>query len=521
MRAQFRGAKKLRQRDDPHFVINTIRNLSEVPLGLKLNDFPNVLVGSHASKSEILLRQFFLSFYTRICSKIIQSIGSGKSVAISLPSAWIHYLNENGVNCSTFWCQTLHYFSAFKQIAIGFAKFLYLAIQVNNPKFPSCPYVVFLGLEKNHLPVNGEKESYDIISWYKKSSIRKPNIEKIWVQAVVEKNYKSSTDLIVSRLIFPAFGSITAFFYFLFMVTFALLVSILGVLRGKWWYGFLFSESINLHYINALKREYLAEEYFYNNSDWLYKPLWTYEVEKKGSLISIYYYSTNIEHFQYNDYKMKEAYGNKIMLWNRFIVWDQQQMDYLKHFRKDSYYKIVGPIDFSHDSTAFKVNNTLFNIAIFDVTAFRPSCYTALGMAIAPYYSEQLIFNFLMDIEDVIKGNNINLLWKQKRNVSNKFVSPGYIKKRDKIINRSYINAEPSVSAKYIINRSDAVISMPFTSTAIIGKNNGLPSIYYDASGKLQVKESHEILVLKSKDELRAWFHSLNIEKIVSSPSYD
>ena len=62
---------------------------------------------------------------------------------------------------------------------------------------------------------------------------------------------------------------------------------------------------------------------------------------------------------------------------------------------------------------------------------------------------------------------------------------------------------------------------MPFTSTAIIGKNNGLPSIYYDASGKLQVKESHEILVLKSKDELRAWFHSLNIEKIVSSPSYD
>ena len=56
---------------------------------------------------------------------------------------------------------------------------------------------------------------------------------------------------------------------------------------------------------------------------------------------------------------------------------------------------------------------------------------------------------------------------------------------------------------------------MPFTSTAIIGKELGKPSIYYDASGDVHKNESHGIPVLKNKDELKNWYHSLIIEKTV------
>jgi len=508
---QLRGAKKLRERDDPFFVANIISDLTEVPLGLKDIDFPKALVGVHTSKAEVLLRQIFLNYYRKICFAVMQSIGNGKPVALPLPSNWIYHLTLNGVNCSTFWCQALLYFSALKQIALGFTIYIYLTVQVNNPKIFACPYVEFLGLEKSNLPIREKKESYDIISWYKESNIRNPHIEKIWVQARVEKKYKQDSDLIISHTVFPAFRSLSSFLRFLIAGATALVISILGVLRGKWWYGFLCAESINLHYVNSLNKECLAVEYFFNNSNWFHKPLWTYEAEKRGALVSMYYYSTNIEAFQIYEYEMKETYGLKSMFWNSFIVWDKQQKDYLKRFCPDSNYRIVGLINFSDSPNTVSINSSFFNIAVFDVTPTRPSFYTGLGMTIPPYYSEQLVLKFFLDIENVTKNKNVNLLWKQKRFVGKAFVSPGFIKKRNQIINRSLISIEPSVSANYLINHSDAVISIPFTSTAVIGKNNGLPSVYYDASGKLQLKESHGIPVLKSKDELENWWHSLNI----------
>jgi polysaccharide biosynthesis PFTS motif protein len=58
---------------------------------------------------------------------------------------------------------------------------------------------------------------------------------------------------------------------------------------------------------------------------------------------------------------------------------------------------------------------------------------------------------------------------------------------------------------------------MPFTSTAIIAKELGKPSIFYDASASIEKNESHGIPVLKNKEELKNWYRSLNIDKVVSS----
>ena len=59
VRAQMRGAKKLRKSGNPYFVLNTIRDLAGVPLGLKSCDFPKILVGSYAANAEIVLRQIY------------------------------------------------------------------------------------------------------------------------------------------------------------------------------------------------------------------------------------------------------------------------------------------------------------------------------------------------------------------------------------------------------------------------------------------------------------------------------
>ncbi|SVD33582.1 uncharacterized protein METZ01_LOCUS386436, partial [marine metagenome] len=136
MLAQLRGAKKLREREDPYFVLNTVTDLTEVPLGLEKSNFLKILVGSHADNAEIILRQNFLLKHAQISSVIMQTIGNGKPVAAPIPPAWVEHLIVNGINCSPLLCQALLYLSAFKKIAISMAKFLYLAVQVNTPKYP-------------------------------------------------------------------------------------------------------------------------------------------------------------------------------------------------------------------------------------------------------------------------------------------------------------------------------------------------------------------------------------------------
>jgi polysaccharide biosynthesis PFTS motif protein len=49
-----------------------------------------------------------------------------------------------------------------------------------------------------------------------------------------------------------------------------------------------------------------------------------------------------------------------------------------------------------------------------------------------------------------------------------------------------FFSIEPDISAIRVIKKSYAVISMPFTSTALLGKQLGKSSIYYDPSGMVQ-----------------------------------
>ena len=88
--------------------------------------------------------------------------------------------------------------------------------------------------------------------------------------------------------------------------------------------------------------------------------MWAYEAEKRGSTVSIYYYSTNIENFKFNNYKEKEAYGLNIMTWNRIIVWDQQQEEYLKQFCPNATYIKIGSIDFTGIKHKYFSSNKIY-----------------------------------------------------------------------------------------------------------------------------------------------------------------
>ena len=62
---------------------------------------------------------------------------------------------------------------------------------------------------------------------------------------------------------------------------------------------------------------------------------------------------------------------------------------------------------------------------------------------------------------------------------------------------------------------SDAVISMPFSSPAVIAKFKDVPCIFYDASGCVRNQISNGIPLLRSKKELKEWFESLVTDRVL------
>ena len=202
------------------------------------------------------------------------------------------------------------------------------------------------------------------------------------------------------------------------------------------------------------------------------------------------------------------------MQWTSFIVWDKQQKDFIMQYCPNAEYKIVGSIDFSDSNIMINDYGSKAKIAVFDVTPYRPIQYIGSGYALPPYWSFELSFKFFSDISSLQKKSNITLLWKKKRKVKYTHINRGFPIMLNKYLDKkNIILVDPEISARKLIEKCDVVISMPFTSTAIIGKELGKPSIFYDASASIEQNESHGIPVLKSKDELKNWYHSLNIGK--------
>jgi polysaccharide biosynthesis PFTS motif protein len=506
--AQLRGAKKLRDRGTPFFVANTVSSLTEVHIGLKESDFPKILVGSHGPVTEILLRQILLQYYGKICSAVMQSTGGDKPLSIPLPSAWRKHLNDNGISCSDFNSRVLLFFSALRQIMVGFAKSLILLSPFNKPKSPDCPYVVFPDLLQSYLPASKNEKSYDLISWYKDSKIRKTNIGKIWAQAKVAKDYKAPQDLIVTPSLFPKLASFAGYARYFYRNICALFVAIFGVLTGKWWYGYMYHENIYFNYFRSLKTDQLADHYFFGTATWFYKPLWAHEAERKGLTLSLYCWSINMDKTWYDEHKEPDTYGCKTITWNHFIVWDKQQEDFFKRYRPQASYTRVGYVN--HTGSAF--NHTqqkgIKLLSVFDITPMRPILYTSHGFAIAPY-SEEMILGFLEDIIKVCNDETWQILWKPKRVVGSSFISNAFQQKRKNLIENHMISLKPTIAAVSLVEASDAVITLPFSSPSLIAKVKGIPSVYYDSSGQVKKKESHGLPVLKNRVELKEWFESL------------
>ena len=82
-------------------------------------------------------------------------------------------------------------------------------------------------------------------------------------------------------------------------------------------------------------------------------------------------------------------------------------------------------------------------------------------------------------------------------------------KKLSQFPNVLFVN--PLISAQRVIDNSKAVISMPFTSTAHYGKNNGKQSVYYDPCNWIRAddKAAQGVPIYSTSEHLEEWIKNL------------
>lgn len=513
-RAMMRGYRILKSSGELDKLKLAKEALTNAPL-FEVKKSSSVIYGCGAASAEIICKQYLLTRIADIAlnKKLLYSIGKpGSRVIHYIPSVWRKLLREHGFNVSEFrselsW-RSFQFLMIMKGIALGCRGIISgLKKVLKGNGIPVENFIYFSSLTKGNLPFS-DKSNYDIISWYDQWKGRDENVECYYHSVPTKTLLVRGTPVkyIKSPIALPAkFEKILQFSVWLLATA---LRCNWDLLRGYWWHPVIFSEAVLARIVGANVSGSLGREYLFNNAVWLYRPLWTYEAERLGSRIILYFYSTNVQDFKKSCGYPLQANSWQILTWPVYLVWDKFQVDFLRrivNFPHEA--KIVGPIWFSDSVIKIPVLDKK-SIAVFDITPHRMSRYITLGLDME-YYIPEICNKFLADISAASKLNYSQMVWKQKRKIGATAHSSYRFFTEQLASQDNMMLIDPDISAFKVIQASNVVVSMPFTSTAIVARTMGKPTCYYDPSGLVQKDDraAHGILIVSGIAELSAWLY--------------
>lgn len=512
IRLMMRGYRYLKKEARLYIIEDTVQHLREFQLQIPSNALPGLLWGEAAQFAELIVRQRLSSHYLELTQALL--IGNSEAngcVIAPIPKAWRIELKRLGFRVDHFRSSLVWKLHLIKYFCYGIYKalsivssFIYPSGSVASVKES---YIYFCDLAPSNLPLAAaDYSSPCIIGWYSRWAGRRSDITSLRHSVSTSPLHSfGSYKLTYQQLPTPPLTCRIQQLYFILSCIVSLLITLGSFLKGHWWNMLIIHESI-ISILVRLQSSHLAKEYWFHNSRF-YPPLWTYELTSYGSKSIYYFYSTNCEPFLFRkDGSLRFVTPYSITSWSEYLVWDSFQYEFVKRCCGErAKVQIVGPIRFSGKSVSLS-RKPRRAIAVFDVQPHRSSMYQALGAASEFYVPDQCI-PFLADILSVAKECNAILLLKKKREVGSA-AHPLYRRYLESIAASEHvIIVDPVVDAEALAEFSVATISMPFTSTAIICREAGIPSVYYVASETRDVDPSlsHGIKVIFGITPLRNW----------------
>jgi len=463
---------------------------------------------------ELSIRQFLISRRVSLSlgEAVLESFGEQKPLKFGIPQSWRNVVRSHGVSVDE-GASTVRWVAfIILQFSISVLRIIKAIAsslsEVWKPRLEEIRYAYFDTLSERNLTTSqSQREVGGILNWYSSWVDRDKGVEllKHSVRAVDRQETRAGLPVRYLPSAIQPLSTWKATALFIRWAVLAIMTAFWSWFSGKWWYSIMLGEAAKAAQVYFQDPKYLGREYFFHNSNWIYRPLWTYPAEKKGARIIFYFYSTNFEHLKLINSEYPVEYGWKSATWSHYLVWDRYQADFIARLGAQPVIQQVGPIAFENE-TDFDINFQKKSLAVFDVQPVRDSIYQRLAMAYE-YYVPRTACKFLTDIVDVAKEVRAPVILKRKRPAPG-IVHRQYLAALRKLVSETSLQEiNPTVSPRSLIHKCSAVISMPYTSTALIARDLGKPTVYYDPYGQCDKNDraAHGITVISEKSELREW----------------
>lgn len=521
MRNLMRGYRFLKASGD----INKISNVKLILTNTKIyqckSGISKIIFGTATKDAELIIRQYLLIRVGELnLNEVLLRISgkNGSKVVHPMPENWRKILQQNGFEVNNLLSSLAWNIFILLMLARGIKSIITISyksfIEIMLPSSPQLGrYAFFDDLSKINLPISSsKKDRYDIISWYLQWTGKVDKLDTIChsVKNVESRNSQEIPIHYIKTFLMPL-TNLLKLMHFIAWGILAVMLSFIDLFRNRWWHAFLLAEAAKAKQLRLQKPANLARVYLLHVSSYIYRPLWSYEAEAKGSQIICYFYSINCESFkQANAAPTEIPFGFQAMNWPNYLVWDNYQADFVRRaVGPDANIEIVGPIFFGGSNIDAKLIPKR-TFAIFDVQAYRSSYYQTRALNF-DYYTPKIVNQFLLDISQIMIEFDYFFALKCKRKIG-KLAHPSYRAILLELSNiKKCIVIDPDVSASALIERCDAVISLPFTSTAILGIKAKKPSVFYDPLSMLQKDDpaAHGIEIIQGRNNLKLWVKSV------------
>ena len=354
-----------------------------------------------------------------------------------------------------------------------------------------------------------QNSNFDLVYWINKNFKEKKNI------FFVNKNIKRKLKEDIFSVPDPLFFYIKNLNLYKFLIYFLIIIFlvIIDLLFLKLSNLILFKEKIEASIIRC--SNFKKVDFYFVFTQNIKRPLWTYEILKNNSTVSIV--CLNL----FTDMKIRndKNYSNDIdayhlCSWDKYFIWSKNCEAFLnERLINNSVFKKNKPSFIISDLIYYKDLNENLNlskktkIALF--TYERHKFSPGVGpMAEWQYKYPKLLWSFYNTILEIAKDLKVQIIIKRKRQVDKNLQIKrveSLFRKLKKDPNVTFINSRHS--AYKLVKECDAVISQPFTSVGYAANKLNTPSVYFDPTKELNFDDpsTNGVELINDKLLLKKW----------------
>jgi polysaccharide biosynthesis PFTS motif protein len=437
--------------------------------------------------------------------KLISSLASNKTFFFYLPKDWLIEISKSGVKVNFIISKILWIIVSVKQFLSFYTKVLFtLFFYLFNS---STKKKIYFDEPSFYIPKKKEKTFFPDFITFLSSVINKP-VEEIENKYLFTYRYEN---LIKNFCIFNKINFFMSLNFFFFQILFLAIFKNINL--------FYFSKEIFLFKFLKNKKKLLPEYAFHSNSNLIYRPIWTYiknnDFENK---IYLFFYSDNFitinSRNKFNNLDI--IHGVKMHTWQKIIFWNKYQFFWFKKFTKRKITYLISPYNYIpyESRNIILKRNKKKTLSIFDVHPPNLYGYSILADP-KNIYTFSYCKKFIADLVSLQNKYDFNIIIKSKLRVTTfNELSFKYFKYLQSLESNKIKIYDKNFSAMSIVKISDAVVSIPFSSPALLAHLEKKKACYYDPKSIVldRLYKEKKIKLISGKQNLDYWIYKNLIE---------